>query len=281
MIILYDMEENLTPQEETIIPQEDLDFLDSVMEEQHKEIPENSKTLLLDESTSRFSGAVWYEKIQEKKVILAGLGGIGSWVALLLARLNIKGLVLYDPDLVERVNMAGQLYGRYDVGSYKVGAITAMISTFAEYYRYTTFGERFTSNSLTSNIMICGFDNMAARKVFFERWLDHVNSNPTEKSTCLFIDGRLNAEEFQVLAVKGDDNDAIEKYRTEWLFDDSEVEEATCSYKQTTFMANMIASVIVNIFVNFVANECEPIYPRDVPFFTSYSADTMFTKIVL
>ena len=44
-------------------------------------------------------------------------------------------------------------------------------------------------------------------------------------------------------------------------------------------MANMIASVIVNLFVNFVANECSPIIDRDVPFMTSYAADTMYFKV--
>jgi hypothetical protein len=43
-------------------------------------------------------------------------------------------------------------------------------------------------------------------------------------------------------------------------------------------MANMIASVMVNLFVNFVANQCDPLVPRDLPFYTSYSAETMYYK---
>lgn len=42
-------------------------------------LPLNSKSLDFDESTSRFSGAEWYNAIQESKVILAGLGGIGRF----------------------------------------------------------------------------------------------------------------------------------------------------------------------------------------------------------
>lgn len=262
------------------IPQEDLSFLNSVMEEQHKEIPENSKSLLVEESTSRFSGAIWHDKIKEKRIVLAGLGGIGSWTALLLSRMQIADLVMYDFDVVERANMAGQLFAYHQVGQSKVRAVYNNISDYSDYNRCATYERRYTRESMTSNIMICGFDNMEARKVFFDSWLRHVR-NSVDPSKCLFIDGRLNAEEFQVLAIKGDDEVAITKYRVDWLFDDTEVEEAVCSYKQTTFMSNMIASVITNIFVNFVANECSPIYPRDVPFFTSYSADTMFTKTIL
>ena len=46
-------------------------------------LPLNSKSLDFDESTSRFSGAEWYNAIQESKVILAGLGGIGRFQEIL------------------------------------------------------------------------------------------------------------------------------------------------------------------------------------------------------
>jgi hypothetical protein len=43
-------------------------------------------------------------------------------------------------------------------------------------------------------------------------------------------------------------------------------------------MANLIGSLMVNIFVNFVANEVAGWDDRDVPFFTSYDGLTMFFK---
>lgn len=53
--------------------------IDSIVEEAHQEIPVNSATLLVDETTSRFSSAIWYENIQKKVIILAGVGGIGRF----------------------------------------------------------------------------------------------------------------------------------------------------------------------------------------------------------
>ncbi len=251
-----------------------------VIDKNHKEIPENSKTLTVDETTSRFSGAIWYEAIQKKTVILAGVGGIGSYVGFLLGRLKPDSLFIYDPDIVETVNMSGQLYGREDVGSPKVNSLARMISKYSDYNRIVSFQERFTNESEPADIMICGFDNMEARKTFYRKWLSHVISKPQEeKKNCLFIDGRLAAEEFQVFAIQGDDSRAQNLYERKWLFSDNQAEETICSYKQTTFMANMIASVMVNVFVNFVANECNPLVPRDVPFLTSYTADTMFFKV--
>lgn len=266
--------------EENNIDVQALEMLDSIMEEQHKEIPENSPTLLMSETTTRFSGAMWYDKIREQRVMLAGVGGIGSWVALLLSRLDIADLFLFDNDTVETVNMAGQFFTRHSIGNNKAQAVRSLINDFSYFFRASSFG-RYAANSSTSDIMVCGFDNMEARKIFYRNWKRHVVNKPTVESRklCLFIDGRLNAEEFQILAIQGDDLASMTEYEKNWLFDDSEVEEAICSYKQTSFMANMIASYMVNIFVNFVANQCDPVFPRDIPFFTSYSADTMFTKM--
>lgn len=243
-------------------------------------IPPNSGSLLVDEATSRFSGAIWYSAIQSKTITLAGVGGIGSYVGFLLARLKPAGLYLYDPDIVEQANMSGQLYGSGDLGQAKVSSLHRMLQVYANYYNSVAYQERFTAESEATDIMICGFDNMEARKLFFDKWFEHVGNKPEgERSKCLFIDGRLAAEEFQVFAIQGNDTRAMRKYRSKWLFSDAVADETICSYKQTTFMANMIASVMVNLFVNFVANECNPIIDRDVPFMTQYSADTMYFKV--
>ena len=58
--------ENITPEPET-----------TPLETPVTIIPENSNSILVEETTSRFSGAVWYDKIKEKEVIIAGCGGIG------------------------------------------------------------------------------------------------------------------------------------------------------------------------------------------------------------
>lgn len=261
------------------LSKEEQALLDQAVEEAHQEIPANSATLLVDEATSRFSSAIWYEKIQEKTIILAGVGGIGSYVGFLLARMKPASLFIYDNDIVEAVNMSGQLYSQNDIGVTKVAALANMVKDYANYGSVFAIAERFTSECEPTDIMICGFDNMEARRVFFTKWVKHVNSKPKEdRANCLFIDGRLAAEEFQVLCIKGDDSFNIDRYQKEYLFTDAEADETICSYKQTTFCANMIASYIVNLFVNFCANQCEPLIDRDLPFLTTYNAETMYLK---
>ena len=261
------------------LSEEEQAILDQAVEDAHQEIPTNSATLLVDEATSRFSSAIWYDNIKKKIVTLAGVGGIGSYVGFLLARMKPAFMFIYDDDIVEAVNMSGQLYGQSDLGRPKVSALAGMIRNYAGYGNVFAMIERFTDESEASDIMICGFDNMAARRLFFNKWVNHVQSKPEEeRKNCLFIDGRLAAEEFQVLCIKGDDEYNINRYNDEFLFSDAEADETICSYKQTTFCANMIASYMVNLFVNFCANQCEPIIDRDLPFLTTYNAETMYLK---
>lgn len=174
------------------LSKEEEELLAQVVEEVHSEIPVNSGSLLVDESTSRFSSAIWYEAIQKKTILLAGVGGIGSYVGFLLARMKPDALFIYDPDIVETVNMSGQLYSMDDVGSFKVSALSGMISRYCDYGSTFAVPERFDESSEAADIMICGFDNMAARKLFFSKWVSHVQSKPEEeRKNCLFIDGRI------------------------------------------------------------------------------------------
>lgn len=242
-------------------------------------LPLNSATLLMDDSTSRFSGTMWYEEIKDKELILAGLGGIGSWTALNLARLHPRMIVFYDPDIVETANMSGQLYGIHNVGMNKTQALRDYLLHYTGFYDGAYFSARYTMDSAPSDIMICGFDNMSARRTFFENWKFHVEQLPeAERKKCLYIDGRLSIDCLQVFAITGDDRTRIKRYQKDELFDDSEADATICSMKQTTYMACMIGNIITNIFVNFVANSLDPIIPYDVPYLTEYEANNMIFK---
>lgn len=244
------------------------------------EIPKNSETLLISEETSRFNSAIWFDKTRKQDVTIAGLGGIGSYVVFMLSRLDVNTMTLYDPDIVERVNLSGQLYNSNQIGDYKVDAAANMIANYSNYYSFVAEHEKLDENSMISKVTICGFDNMKARKDAFRNWTNFVARLPEEeRGECLFIDGRLAAEELQVFCIKGDDTDGERRYEP-YLFSDSQAAPTVCSYKQTTFMANMIGSIIVNLFINFVANQCNPLIDRDLPFYTEYNAETMYFKTI-
>lgn len=237
-------------------------------------IQPNPSSLRVSETTSRFRGALWFNAIEKTRITLAGVGGIGSYVAFLLSRIHPLGIQLYDPDIVEEGNLSGQLYSKNSIGKYKVEEIAKFMRTYSNYYGIVASRSAFSIDSAVKGVAICGFDNMTARRTFFYVW----RSLPDEERE-LFIDGRLSAEEFQVIAIQGDDEDNMKEYEKNWLFDDSEAEAEVCSYKQTSYMANMIASVMVNILVNYIANKQSPLMPYEVPFLTTYSGNNMFFKV--
>lgn len=271
-----------TPEEPVEEHQEAEETVEETTQEERTDetlIPLNSPTLLVDETTTRFSGAEWFREIQRSRIIVAGVGGIGSNLCFQLARMIPANMTLYDNDNVEMVNMAGQLYSYEDIGKAKVDAMADMISKYTAMRQVNAIKGMFTSETEPGDIMMCGFDNMIARKIFFESWCEHIRDKSDEdKKKCLFLDGRLSMNDLQVLCIRGDDNYNILRYNREFLFSDSEADETVCSRKQTTYLACMIGSVMVNLFTNFIANSIDPIIPYDLPFFTEYDAQNMIFK---
>ena len=209
---------------------------------------------MIDVKKSRFRDASWFEKIDKfvVPIIVGGAGGIGSWLTLFLSRMlpPTSYIMLYDFDKVEEVNLAGQLFKVSDIGLPKVLAVSNIVIDFSGYNKIVAHNERYDSESLRSPIMFSCFDNMKARKDMFENWMLEAKEYPES----IFIDGRLNAEQFQVFYVTLE-NALV--YKEKHLFDDSEVEDANCSYKQTTHFAAAIAAKMVQGFTGFLDSTYE------------------------
>lgn len=171
---------SVTPPAEKLETEEALKYL----------IPVNTKAVEVDETTSRFNGAAWFSAIQQSTVVMAGMGGIGSYALYILSRMKPLQIFIYDDDVVERVNLSGQLYSTAMIGKKKVNAMAQLAKDFSEYNGVIAVPTKFTNDTAAGDIMICGFDNMPARKVFFNAWVNHVIHHKNPES-CLFIDGRL------------------------------------------------------------------------------------------
>ena len=244
-------------------------------------IPPISESVNTAESTVRFSGASWFEAANGVSATIAGIGGIGSWTSLLLSRIskNVR-ITLYDDDNVEVVNLAGQMFSSNQVGLHKVYAAQEVIRYFSGSYCNAAPYRITPTTSIYNKIIICGFDNMEARKLLYSKWKARAKSVPVaEQGDFLFIDGRMNAEEFQIFSIIGNDDYNMKRYEEEFLFSDAEVAPAVCSYKQTTYCASMIASFMINSLVNFLSNQNLENMPRQVPFYINYDAQLMHLKL--
>ncbi len=79
---------------------------------------------------SRQEKISWFsqEKVNSTTVSLLGIGGIGCNLALLVARLGVKKIILIDKDVIESSNLNRQtLYSKKDIGKKKVTAAKATL----------------------------------------------------------------------------------------------------------------------------------------------------------
>jgi hypothetical protein len=217
--------------------------------------------------TTRFSGADWADQLHP--IMLIGVGGIGSWLALNLSRIGHQ-LFLVDPDTVDETNVTGgQMYKQSQVGQKKVHAVQQLCRELGATAEITAVDQLYTEEDGATDICITGLDNMAARKLVYETWKKHVQSKETdeEKAKCLLLDGRLTLEMFEVLCIQGNRPDQMEHYEREYLFDDAETVELDCTTKQSTFGAMGISCLMTATLCNWLTNQKLEVDFREVPFY--------------
>ena len=215
----------------------------------------------MEQQFDRFKEAPWFSERAES-VMIGGAGGIGSWLAFFLARAGFD-LTIYDFDILEAHNIGGQLYRTEDVGLHKVDALYQILQQYTD-TQVIAINDRITDVSPTHRFMFSAFDNMKARKDLFTVWKRSTLNSPV---TPIFIDGRLEAEQMQIFCVTPAN---MKEYEEQHLFDDSEVDDTACSYRQTSHSAAMIAAKMCAYFTNHITNIFERENVREVPFYYEY-----------
>ena len=87
------------------------------------------------------------DKLSAAEVAVCGLGGLGSAVAMALARTGIGGLHLIDFDRVDLTNLNRQQYSLGQIGKPKPRALKEEIERFAPYCRIRTDFIRMTEEN--------------------------------------------------------------------------------------------------------------------------------------
>jgi sulfur carrier protein ThiS adenylyltransferase len=89
-----------------------------------------------------------HEKIKASVVGIAGLGGLGSAIAIALARIGVGKLILVDFDVVEPSNLNRQQYFVHQVGMPKVEALQKNIATINPYVKIEIYFEKLDRNNV-------------------------------------------------------------------------------------------------------------------------------------
>jgi sulfur-carrier protein adenylyltransferase/sulfurtransferase len=108
-------------------------------------------------------------KLGDARVLLIGVGGLGSPAALYLAAAGVGTLGLVDFDLVDRSNLQRQIiHGTSAIGKPKIESARARLRDVNPHVQVETFGERLTSGNALQilrgfDIVVDGSDNFPTR----------------------------------------------------------------------------------------------------------------------
>lgn len=93
-------------------------------------------------------GADFQEKIKKSAVAVCGLGGLGSNIAIALARAGVGRLLLFDFDKVDVSNLNRQQYFAHQTGIYKTDALTDILRMVNPYCRVDAVCTRLTEDNI-------------------------------------------------------------------------------------------------------------------------------------
>ena len=108
------------------------------------------------------------EKFSSATVAVCGLGGLGSNIAIALARAGIGKLILIDFDRVDITNLHRQQYKANQIGFYKADALAENLSEIAPYTKIQAVTEKVTEENIVNLLkdadIVCeAFDNAEAK----------------------------------------------------------------------------------------------------------------------
>ena len=181
-------------------------------------------------------------------ITIIGVGATGSWLTLMLAKLGIKDITVYDFDVVEEHNIANQAFCIHQIDKEKVIALSDIIAEETN-TEINIKNEKFINQRL-SGIVFLMVDSMASRKEIWE------NSIKMKTTIPLLIEPRMGLDGGRIYNVEPVNLNHIKEYENTYYSDD-EAEVSACGNSMTVITSAMgIASWCARQLINFT-NEIE------------------------
>lgn len=139
------------------------------------ELPELS---LLDRIIASRNAKGFYERLKKSEVAVLGLGGLGSNVAIHLARMGVGKLLLLDADVVDITNLNRQQYRVSDIGRKKTEALSEYLRESAPLVSLSisdTWLEESNIGKLIGGCPVVAecFDGVESKRLVFDYALEH------------------------------------------------------------------------------------------------------------
>jgi|SRR3990167_7383800 len=177
----------------------------------------------------------------QARITIVGAGSIGSNLALLLSRLGITDITVYDDDKVEAHNLGHQAYRLFDIDTPKVAALKDIIKD-ATGTLITAIEEKTDGKNIDTDILILAVDSMEARE----------NIVANAKYSFL-VDGRMGGETFNIFAC-----DSMDDKYAKTIFPDSEAVDLPCGGKSIGYISYLIAGLMENAIKKFLVGDRVP-----------------------
>lgn len=193
-----------------------------------------------------------FDPIKNKKsVAIVGCGSLGSWTAILLAKLGFIDFDLYDYDYVEEHNIANQMFEPSQIGYAKSAALKQNIkahSPIPKEVRIRVHEKLDNESTLDNDIIVATPDRVSVRKLAYElaqagQFIADGRTG-TESSTVFFVEKAKNPNEFYEKVAIG--------------FEDGEAEEGDCQVQSIGYSCANVATLLVNGIIRYCRKEDYP-----------------------
>lgn len=186
------------------------------------------------------------QNIADKEIHIIGVGAVGSYIALTLAKLGIKTLYIWDFDTVEEHNITNQVYTHNDIGKLKTEALKEHLLANNPDIIVNCKGKYENQN--LKGIVYLTVDSIRLRKQI----LENIQINPFVK---LVIDGRIGLDKGQVITTVCGDLNKIKNHIELSSFDDKDSDAPVSACGTTLSVAPSVlltAQYAIAQLINYV-----------------------------
>lgn len=165
------------------------------------------------------------------KITIIGVGATGSWLALMLAKIGVKDITVYDFDTVEEHNIANQAFSMKDIGRPKVDALKDLImeNTGIE---IKAINEKFTNQRLFGYVFLM-VDSMKERKRIWEEAIKF------KTQIIHLIEPRMGISLGRIYNINPTNIKQISKYE-ETFYSDDNAEVSACGTSLTVVSTSVV-----------------------------------------
>jgi molybdopterin/thiamine biosynthesis adenylyltransferase len=183
---------------------------------------------------------------------IIGVGATGSWLTLMLAKMGIKNITVWDFDVVESHNLPNQAFEMVHVGVNKARALRDIVNRQTGNV-ITMKEEKVTGATRLTGVVFVLTDTMKSREYIFKA----LKFKPAVK---LVIETRMSGEGGYVYTFNPLTTKEVEKYE-KTLYSDEEAETSACGTSVSIVSTAInIASQAVWRFINYANDNENPFF---------------------